>query len=120
MNKLIFLLAFILVGCNAQEQTTMSKAPSIDVSQPKLASSVIPFTGKVIYVELEGGFWAVVTEQGKKLNGGLPNDLQLHNQGVSGYYQLNTGMMSFQQWGELVIFSELKAVGKPGIKPNSM
>ena len=83
------------------------------VSRPE-TSEVVAFEGKVVYINLEGGFWAVITEQGQKLGGSIPVNLRLNNQKISGFYQPQKDMMSFRMWGTLVKFSQLQAVGKPG------
>lgn len=118
----IFISLFLLLGCDAnlpaassQKDSTVTMANSLDrmKTQVGTVNKEIAFVGKVVYVELEGGFWAVITDQGARLDGKLPDELRLNNQRISGFYKPQNELMSFHMWGTLVTFSQLKAIGEP-------
>ena len=99
---------------DVKNEVTMSNLPE------KKDVSATSFSGIVVRVNLEGGFWAVITDGGTKLDGMIPPHLQIHNQKISGFYIQQQDVMSFHMWGTLVEFSKLKAIGKsPSIPINS-
>jgi len=63
-----------------------------------------PFTGTVVYNNLEGGFYGVVTDTGQQLDGTLPRDLRRDGLRVRGEYERALGQMGIRMWGEQVRF----------------
>lgn len=69
------------------------------------------FTGHVVRVELEGGFWAIETDSGRKLDPtNLPAALQVSQQRVRGRAVPRPDVMSFHMWGEIVELRDVQAV----------
>jgi len=107
----MILFFFILTGCdshNSQTGGSIMSAPSTSKSQQ---ANGTPFVGRVVFMDLEGGFWGVITDSGKKLNGGVPAKLRFEQQQVRGTYLVKRGMASTQMWGELVDFTLLEPIG---------
>jgi len=107
-----FTICLLLLGCG--DIKTMQEDSVIvtnKVMQSKDTPSGVPFTGRVVRIELEGGFWAIITDEGKKLDCAVPQSLRFHNQKVTGAYQVNPDIASFRMWGEVVKLHSLKPLG---------
>lgn len=77
--------------------------------------------GTVKYLPMEGGFFGIVTEQGKKLNPiNLGHEFRQEGAMIKFKGSYKQDMISFQQWGELFHLSEviLLKKGKPVPKSN--
>jgi len=113
----------VLVGCNAQQsdannsglatksehkkEVAMSdndKAGKVKVAKVELSKADLDkmqwIEGKIIFLNLEGGFYGIVTKQGEKL---LPMNLEakyrLHNAEVRVQGKLQKDIRTIQQWG---------------------
>ena len=69
-----------------------------------LAQEGTAFTGTVVYNELEGGFYGVVTDTGENLRGDLPAALQKDGLLVTGRYVALEERAGIQMWGKEVKF----------------
>lgn len=70
--------------------------------------SILTFTGRVERVELEGGFWGIVTDDGQKLDPGkLPETVQVDGLRVQGRAQVLTDVMTIRMWGTPVELLEI-------------
>ena len=115
-NILMVSTSLAIMGCNSElviEPSTVSQ--STMVSHMKTSPKTTPdigtaFVGKVVLLNLEGGFWAIITDSGQKLDGIIPADLRINNQKVSGAFIERPNEMSFRMWGMLVNFTELTAI----------
>lgn len=67
-----------------------------------------PFKGQVVYEQLEGGFWGIITDKGAKLDGPVPKEFQHNGLRVLGSYQALKDTTSFRMWGALVSFVKLE------------
>jgi len=65
------------------------------------------FKGKVIFNDFEAGFWAIVTDEGKKLDGDIPKRLKVKGLRVGGLYQVKQNSSSFHMWGQPVNFIKI-------------
>lgn len=69
--------------------------------------------GTVRYIDLEGGFWGIITDDGRKI---LPKNLASEHRKdglrLSFKAQEITGMMTIQQWGSLSKLSDIKVIGQ--------
>jgi len=89
----VFLAA--LAGCQAP-------SPRAEMEQPS-RSSMIEFEGTVRYIDLEGGFYGIETDAGKRLNPtNLPDGLKRNGLTVRGNYVILKESMSIQMWGQQV------------------
>ena len=60
-------------------------------------------TGTVTYLDLEGGFYGIVTDEGKNLDPvNLPDDFKEDGIAVRAYVETLEDRVSFRMWGELV------------------
>ena len=87
--------------------TTHSK--NISESKMKSSSEIAKsFTGKVVYLPFEGGFWGIITDDNKKLNGSIPKQLKIEGLRISGSYQTLSDVGSYQMWGKAVKLVKLE------------
>ena len=103
------LLFTILSGCSANETDTVTEQPVIKEQQSdEVMVSKTKVTATVKYIDLEGGFYGLVTEDGQKL---LPTNLSKEylEEGMVIQFQTKTidELATIQQWGTMV---ELKNV----------
>jgi len=68
----------------------------------------IQFKGKVVFNSFEGGFWGVVTDKGKKLDGTIPKKFQVEDLRVNGSYQERKNVASIHMWGNIVKFLKIE------------
>ncbi len=132
-------VAVFLLGCNGQTQATIEPKPSqsqaeaapplpltqVDTTRsqatgtntlmkPSISTGeAVMLQGTVRYLNLEGGFWGIVADNGKQI---LPKNLpqEYHKDGLrlSFIAQEITGMMTIQQWGTLSSLSEITVIGQ--------
>lgn len=61
------------------------------------------FAGKIVYLEMEGGFYGIVSSEGQKyLATNLPRMLQQTNLRVRGKAVLQANTLGIHQWGEYI------------------
>ncbi|MCP3128406.1 hypothetical protein [Shewanella sp. KJ2020] len=73
----------------------------------------IMLQGTVRYMNLEGGFWGIVADNGQKiLPKNLPAEYRKDGLRLSFSAQEITGMMTIQQWGTLSSLSEISVIGQ--------
>lgn len=71
-------------------------------------TDMIPFQGKVVWMDLEGGFWAIETQQGKHLlPTSLPEQFKQNDLPIKGKFRLLKDMMTIQMWGTPVEVGDL-------------
>ncbi|MFB2641039.1 hypothetical protein ACE02D_01890 [Shewanella bicestrii] len=69
--------------------------------------------GTVRYMNLEGGFWGIIADNGQKiLPKNLPQDYRKDGLRLSFTAQEITGMMTIQQWGTLSSLSDITVIGQ--------
>lgn len=104
------LSVLVMVGCAAG---AMPGAVSADgkpepVETVELDAQTLSFTGRVEKVDLEGGFFGIITDDGRKLDpGGLPASVQRHGQRVQGKARVLTDVMTIRMWGTAVEILEI-------------
>jgi hypothetical protein len=66
--------------------------------------------GRVVYIDLEGGFWAIETDDGRKLrpNAPIPRGLLREEMRVRFSFQ-PVNEVSFFMWGEPVFLIDIQA-----------
>jgi hypothetical protein len=73
----------------------------------------IMLQGTVRYMNLEGGFWGIVADNGQKiLPKNLPAEYRKDGLRLSFSAQEITGMMTIQQWGTLSSLSDISVIGQ--------
>ena len=91
-------LLVLLGGCGAVEG---NGAPEQDIR----------FTGRVVYIDLEGGFWGLVAEDGSRYDpGGLPEAYRVDGMAVRARVRPQPDQVSFHMWGTLVELLEIEAL----------
>lgn len=70
---------------------------------PPADEPLIRTTGKMVYLDLEGGFWGIEADDGRKFDP-LELDEKFHKEGLRVVFEAvpNTDMMSTRMWGTLV------------------
>ena len=112
----LFGLIVILTGCSTPEQeTTEQETVSIEEQSVDAKESSQVITATVTFIDLEGGFYGLMTEDGKKL---LPSNLprEFHTDGtVIQFHAMPVkDMQTIQQWGVLVELKDVKLVKSSG------
>lgn len=87
----IFLIVLILFSCNS-------------------ISESYPFEkGTVRYIQLEGGFWGIISEKNEKFDPiNLPKDFQKDGLKILFSYKERNDLMSFHMWGKIIQLIEIK------------
>lgn len=68
----------------------------------------LTFQGEVVFVEIEGGFYGIVDQNGQKyLPSNLPDVLKQKGLKVRGTAELKSGKMGFKQWGKMIDIIEI-------------
>lgn len=91
-----------LTACAATEESkrmaTSNKAPE-----------GLAFSGRVVHIDIEGGFWGIVTDSGTKFDPAkLPQELQQDGLAVTGRVRLLKDVMTFRMWGQPVEILEIQ------------
>jgi len=69
---------------------------------------LLTFQGEVVLVEIEGGFYGIVDQNGQKyLPSNLPDLLKQNGLKVRGTAQLKSGKLGFKQWGKMIDIIEI-------------
>lgn len=94
-------LGLLGIGCTTaaeQEETVRDKV------QEMRDASTTDFTGTMRWIELEGGFWGIITASGGKYlpTQALPEAVQKEGMPVRGTLRLRKGVMTIQMWGSPV------------------
>ena len=108
----LFGLIWTLSGCSAPEPDMSEPEQPAEEQQPEdviLSKKVI--TATVTFIDLEGGFYGLMTEDGEKL---LPSNLpkEFLKDGTVIQFHATTlkDMQSIHQWGTLVEVKDVKLV----------
>jgi len=64
-------------------------------------TELISFSGKVVYEDIEGGFWGILTDNGDRiLPDNLPDQYKISNLSVSGEGMIQEDVVTIQMWGQ--------------------
>jgi len=68
----------------------------------------LSFQGEVVFIEIEGGFYGIIDQNGQKyLPSNLPDILKQNGLKVRGTAQLKSGKLGFKQWGKMIDILEI-------------
>ena len=122
MSLVSSMLLVFLVACESPETTDTTKsvpeeAKETKVDEPKIVEPLVEtsemMTATVRYIDLEGGFYGLETKDGKKyLPKNLDNNLRADGTVIQFRVTPVTGVMTTQQWGQLVTLSEVTLIKK--------
>lgn len=91
------ILASSLVGYALSEQGTAASALQLE------DKDLVQFSGKVVYVTLEGGFWGLVSDEGTQYDPGtLPQPYRRDGLGVRVKAKILRDVVTFRMWGQRV------------------
>lgn len=108
--------SLLFVGAIGFGAVACSAGPMVE-AEGRLAkvaeADVIAFSGKVIWLDLEGGFWGIETAQGKQLLPmALPEAFKKDGLQVRGQFLVLKDVMTIQMWGTPVELSHIEAVAE--------
>lgn len=126
MFRSIISIVFIscaLISCQQKSEQTMNKI-SLKHSMNKVSSEQagikeISFTATVIYMNLEGGFYGLLTKEGQHwLPMNLKNEFKKNGAVVKVKGHEIKGMMTIQQWGKPFSITDIQLINmtEKGIK----
>jgi uncharacterized secreted protein with C-terminal beta-propeller domain len=82
--------------------------------QPTNSEQYKSFTGTVRYIDLEGGFWVIVTDTDVKLDPtNLDEEFQIEGLKITGLYLELTDMVSFHMYGTIAELKNLSTLKDP-------
>lgn len=116
MMRRIFVLviSLLILGYFGQEVNMQQKSTQHTAARQKLADKAMSFEGTVVLLGIEGGFLGVLTNDGQKLDGGLPIALRKEGLVIKGRYRVVEGVGSTRMWGKQVEFSHLELITDKG------
>lgn len=94
--KIIFVLLifFNLFGCSSELETNNTL-----------------IRGTVKFIEFEGGFFGIITDDGAKYDPiNLPNEFKVNGLRIEFNFNERKGGMSFHQWGTIIEITEIKEI----------
>lgn len=104
--KFLFIL-IALVGasaCNAGPQHAENEGEA-----QMTEAAGVPFVGKVVWQDLEGGFWGIETVEGKHLLPmGLADEFKVDGLSVRGKFRALKDVMTIQMWGTPVEITHIE------------
>jgi len=118
-NITVYIITLLLCACNASVQSAKSENSTIESNNLSKALTKDNVTqvaqewlkAKVIFLNLEGGFYGIVTDDGKHL---LPVNLakkfRQHNAAIKVKGKLLKGVMTIQQWGTPFKIAEIELI----------
>jgi len=105
----IFCIALLLgiAGCNRASQDTEVEAGTGRITGPSAPDGQV--TGTVRYLDLEGGFYGIVTDDGAKLDPvNLPEELQKDGLRIRAWVEELKDRVSFHMWARLVRIRDIE------------
>ncbi|MEL4253124.1 hypothetical protein AAEH72_19125 [Shewanella xiamenensis] len=98
-----------------KRESQRQQAAKQDVNKPSISpkGEGMMLQGTVRYLNLEGGFWGIVADNGQKiLPKNLPQEYRKDGIRLSFTALEITGMMTIQQWGKLSNLSDITVIGQ--------
>ncbi|PNU20780.1 hypothetical protein C2E25_05155 [Geothermobacter hydrogeniphilus] len=101
MRLTIIILAILLAACSTDP---------IMAEQPSDSENLIAFTGRIIHVNLEGGFYGIEDQAGHHyLPDHIPPALRRDGQPVRVKARPAPPAVGFRMWGQRIIIEEISA-----------
>jgi hypothetical protein len=108
---LLVLASLGLLGCAAGEPPQSATNASPDTTTAPVTDGVLQGTGTIRYVDLEGGFYGLVAEDGTKYDPSpLPDSLRADDLRVRFRVQ-KKDVMTTRMWGTPVEVLEIERIG---------
>ncbi|ODR84641.1 hypothetical protein [Shewanella xiamenensis] len=98
-----------------KRESQQQQAAKQGVNKPSISpkGEGMMLQGTVRYLNLEGGFWGIIADNGQKiLPKNLPQEYRKDGIRLSFTAQEITGMMTIQQWGKLSNLSDITVIGQ--------
>lgn len=109
----IILLAFLLAGCAGEKVTEVQTTPELKQQELKM----ITVRGTIRYKDLEGGFWGLDGDDGKKyMPSGLDKALMIDGMVIEVKGIVEEDVMTFQQYGKTLKIKQSKMIDDSNAK----
>jgi len=98
-----------------KRESQQQQAAKQGVNKPSISpkGEGMMLQGTVRYLNLEGGFWGIIADNGQKiLPKNLPQEYRKDGIRLSFTAQEIIGMMTIQQWGKLSSLSDITVIGQ--------
>lgn len=135
MRILSIVLAMLLGACAQDSSANKTNKPEPEELRPGAASltppppsehnlkaskpTMLTLRGTVVYKNLEGGFFGFNADNGKKyLPNGLKKEYQRHGLILEVTGEINTQMVTFQQYGSVLMIKSVKVIDDTKISSN--
>ncbi|SVC94094.1 uncharacterized protein METZ01_LOCUS346948, partial [marine metagenome] len=108
-----FLLTAVFSASLFFSTTAFAESPPVNPHPPAPEPELIEFTGVVKHIDLEGGFWGIVREDGNSiLPFGLPKDFEREGLVIKGFGEV-LEVATIQQWGIPVQIIQVETIEEP-------
>ncbi len=99
------------LGCAGEQRPEPGTIPGTPGSVDRApASGSRAFSGRIVRMELEGGFWGIISDQGERFDPmNLPRDYRQEGLLVNGHLVVREDMAGTHMWGRIV---EIKDISK--------
>ena len=82
------------------------------------AADVFMATGTVVFIDLEGGFWGIMADDGHRYDPGkLANDFRKEGLRVQMQGRVRTGAVSLRMWGQPIEVLSIKRLDGGALPP---
>jgi hypothetical protein len=117
MQRSPLLLLLLLAACSSAVPSNKANSAAISATEnnamntePAPASDgIIRASGRIQYQDLEGGFWGIVADDGRKFDP-IELDEKFHKDGLRVIFEAepDTDRMSTRMWGSLVVLKKIE------------
>lgn len=106
---LSYSILLLIFSCSAEKNTQDKSQPQGETELKKEQrqmsdqSEIRNMKGTVVYHEIEGGFWGIIADDGRKFNPiNLDENFQEENLRVKFDARVKKGMVGIHMWGEYI------------------
>lgn len=104
MRNILLRLGFVLAAALA-----VTHCAAVNGADPVPAGEVLEIRGEIVHVGLEGGFWGIVGEDGRRYSPGrLPPEFQQPGLRVSVTARAERARVSFRMWGTPITIERIE------------
>ncbi|GAA0858297.1 hypothetical protein [Aliiglaciecola litoralis] len=122
MKQLLYIaLSLTLFGCAGEKVNAQNNPEKVTdltpAKQQQDTVEMITVTGTIVYKELEGGFFALDSDDGKKyMPRGMDKTLLKHGMKVQVKGHVLKDMLTFQQYGEVLKVVEADEIDSSNVR----
>jgi hypothetical protein len=108
--KSLMPIVLLFAACAGTPDSAASQATTPETRPMNPASqAVIRAKGRIVYQDLEGGFWGIVADDGRKFDP-IALDEKFHKDGLRVVFEAvpDTDRMSTRMWGTMVVLRKIE------------